>query len=77
MILLQAVFVVGFILVHLFAGKLRFLDGLPRSRWLSLAAGISVAYVFMHIFPELAKAQQSIGEDFQFLVGSAVSDIEL
>lgn len=68
MILLQAVFVAGFILVHLFAGKLRFLDGIPRSRWLSLAAGISVAYVFIHIFPELAKAQQSIGEGFQFLL---------
>lgn len=68
MILVQAAIVAGFMLVHLFAGKLRFLDGIPRSRWLSFAAGISVAYVFMHVFPELAEAQRSIGEGFQFLL---------
>lgn len=68
MMLVQAVVVMGFILVHLFAGKLRFLDGIPRSRWLSMAGGISVAYVFMHVFPELAEAQQSIGEGWRFVL---------
>ncbi len=67
MALIQAVIVMVFVLVHLFAGKLRFLDGIPRSRWLSMAGGISVAYVFMHVFPELAEAQQSIGEGWQFV----------
>ncbi len=51
-----------FVLVHLLAGKLRFLDVLPRSRWLSGAGGISVAYVFLHIFPELAEAQENFRE---------------
>ena len=36
-------------LVHLFAGKLRFLHVIPRSRWLSMAGGASVAYVFLHL----------------------------
>ncbi|GIV97879.1 MAG: hypothetical protein KatS3mg057_2536 [Herpetosiphonaceae bacterium] len=49
-------------LVHVFAGKLRFLDVIPRSRWLSIAGGVSVAYVFMHIFPELSKAQRMVEE---------------
>lgn len=46
--------------VHLFAGKLRFLDVIPRSRWLSFASGISVAYVFVHLLPELARGQESL-----------------
>ena len=48
--------------VHLFAGRLRFLDRIPRSRWLSIAAGISVAYVLVHLLPELAEYQDRISE---------------
>jgi hypothetical protein len=61
MVLVPALLVTGLMLVHLFAGKLRFLEGTPRSRWLSMAGGISVAYVFLHVFPELEEAQQHIG----------------
>lgn len=45
-------------LVHLSAGRLRFLDVIPRSRWLSFGSGISVAYVFVHVLPELADSQR-------------------
>ncbi len=45
---------------HLSAAQLRFLRVVPRSRWLSLAGGISVAYVFVHLLPELAEGQASI-----------------
>lgn len=62
MSMLQALLVVGFISVHLFAGNLRFLDCIPRSRWLSWAGGTSVAYVFLHVFPELQEVQGSFGE---------------
>ena len=48
--------------VHIFAGKLRFLEGIPRSRWLSLAGGIAVAFVFARLLPELAEAQERFGE---------------
>ena len=45
----------GLAVVHLFSSKLRFLDVTPRSIWLSIAGGISVAYVFVHLLPELAE----------------------
>jgi Mg2+/citrate symporter len=51
----------GLALVHLFAGRLRFLDVTPRSIWLSMSGGASVSYVFVHLLPELAAAQ----EDFE------------
>lgn len=44
-------------LVHLLSPRLGFLDDLPRSRWLSAAGGISTAYVFVHLMPELARHQ--------------------
>lgn len=46
--------------IHIFAGKLLFLETIPRSRWLSVAGGVSVAYVFIHIFPELSAGQLAI-----------------
>lgn len=48
-------------LTHLFSGRLRFID-IPRSRWLSAAGGVSVAYVFVHILPELSKHQVVLKE---------------
>lgn len=50
-------------LVHFFAGKLRFLEGIPRSRWLSFAGGVSVTYVFLHILPELSAGQEAFSEE--------------
>ena len=60
MAVIQATVVASFVLVHLFAGRLRFLDRTPRSRWLSFAGGISVAYVFVHVFPDLAETQEQM-----------------
>lgn len=48
--------------VHLLAAKPRFLHSLPRSMWLSIAGGVSVAYVFLHLLPELGQRQRAIGE---------------
>lgn len=42
--------------VHLFSGRLHALDRLPRSWTLSFAGGISVAYVFVHVLPEVTAA---------------------
>lgn len=44
-------------LVHLLSPRLNVLDRVPRSRWLSAAGGISTAYVFVHLLPELAHFQ--------------------
>ncbi|PSQ49687.1 hypothetical protein BRD15_02920, partial [Halobacteriales archaeon SW_6_65_15] len=46
--------------VHLFAENLH-LRAVPRSYWLSGAGGVSVAYVFVHVLPEL-QAHQSTFE---------------
>ncbi len=58
-------------IIHLFSGQLRFLKAKPRSRWLSFGSGVSVAYVFIHILPELSKAQvtlqNSLNIGFAFL----------
>lgn len=53
----------GLAVVHLLAGRLRSLSGIPRSRWLSFAGGISVAYVFVQLMPELGEGQQRIDAD--------------
>ena len=48
-------------LVHVVTPSLRFLEGSPRSMWLSLAGGVAVAYVFVHLLPELAAGEEQIG----------------
>lgn len=52
----------AFFLIHLFAGRLK-LQPMPRSVWLSAAGGISVAYVFVHLLPELAAHQRRFESD--------------
>lgn len=43
--------------VHVLAAKLRFVRPVPRSRWLSAAGGVSVAYVFLHLLPSIARVE--------------------
>lgn len=59
---LNAVCVLALAAVHLGAGALRFLEGVPRSRWLSAAGGVAVAYVFVHLLPDVAEAGEAIEE---------------
>ena len=70
-IVLSALLAAGLAVIHLFSGRLRSLAATPRSRWLSAAGGISVAYVFVHLLPDLAEEQETIreaaGESFSFL----------
>ncbi len=52
--------------VHLGAGRLRVLEGIPRHWLLSAFGGISVAYAVVHLLPEVAEADEAIskaGED--------------
>lgn len=49
------------VLVHVVTPSLRFLEGSPRSAWLSIAGGVSVAYVFVHLLPELAAGEEQVG----------------
>lgn len=53
-------FAICFALIHLFAKKLTFLDKVPRSRFLSVAGGIAVSYVFVHLLPDLNEHQREL-----------------
>ena len=66
--LLAPVFAAGLAAVHLFAGKLQFLDAIPRSRWLSLSGGSAVAYVFVHLLPEIRHIATTIERSESVLV---------
>ncbi len=57
----------AFALVHLFAGEMRFLGSILRSRWLSGAGGVSVAYVFLHLLPELSAGQAALEPHLGFI----------
>lgn len=51
-----------FALIHVLGHRMTFLKVTPRSIWLSAAGGVSVAYVFVHVLPELAFHQKTISE---------------
>ena len=60
----SALVALGFALVHVLGPAMTFLRKTPRSIWLSSAGGISVAYVFIHVLPELARYQENFREQF-------------
>lgn len=53
--------------IHIFAGKAKALKRTPRSRWLSLGSGVSVAYVFVHVLPDLSAAQEEFQDQVKIL----------
>lgn len=57
---LPAIVALLFAAIHVLGARLRFLSVTPRSIWLSLAGGVSVAYVFVHLLPELAEYQETM-----------------
>lgn len=69
LILLTGLLAIGLAIVHLLAGQLRWLDRTPRSRWLSFGSGVSVAYVFVHILPDLSEAQETLSEIMDGAIG--------
>jgi hypothetical protein len=61
--------VAGFALIHLLSPRLRVLKRAPRSIWLSIAGGVSVAYVFVHVLPELSAGQRHVSRSLGALAG--------
>ena len=53
---------VALALVHIGGRRLYRLDTVPRHVLLSAGSGVSVAYVFVHLLPELAEAQAHVAE---------------
>ena len=46
--------------VHVLSQRLRVLDGVPRSRMLSIAGGMAVAFVILRLLPALAEGQDTL-----------------
>lgn len=49
-----------FIIIHITTFYLKVLDKIPRSKFLSIAGGVAVSYVFIHILPELSENQATV-----------------
>ena len=60
-LILAALVALVFAGIHVGGGALTFLRVAPRSVWLSMAGGVSVSYVFVHLLPELAEYQETLG----------------
>lgn len=52
--------VIGFVIVHLYTHYIKFLDNPQKNVLLSLVSGGSIAYVFLHLVPELAHYQEVV-----------------
>lgn len=58
--LIGMVLAVSLGLVHIFAGRTHGLIRIPQRWWISVAGGVSIAYIFLDIFPELGQAQAEV-----------------
>jgi hypothetical protein len=47
-------------LVHIFATQTQWLGRIPKRWWISIAGGVSSAYIFLDILPELSIAQTEV-----------------
>lgn len=52
--------------VHILAGRVHSIGILPGRTWLSAGGGAAVAYVFVHILPELGRSHRIVGEPAMF-----------
>lgn len=66
----SAAVAVALAVLHAEAKRFDFASVVPRSGWLSLGGGVSVAYVFVHVLPELGEGQQVIREVSHALVAT-------
>jgi zinc transporter ZupT len=60
MALLSLLLTVGLALIHPFVGKMPLHRIMPRSHWLSLAGGVSIAFTFVFLLPELSSRQRDV-----------------
>lgn len=50
--------IIGFAIVHIYTNYIKFLSREPKNRLMSLVSGGSIAYVFLHLVPELTHYQE-------------------
>lgn len=73
MLALSGLLAVAIALVHVEARRIHAFGSRARATWVSIAGGVAVAYVFLHILPELAAhggvlAQNGLGDHGPLLV---------
>ena len=51
-----------FVAIHLFSYRVRRFGYLPRSVWLSAGGGVSIAYVFVDLLPEIAESEAVVAD---------------
>lgn len=79
-LILTLCIVLAFTAIHIFGKGMIWLRATPRSAWLSVAGGVSVAYVFVHLLPELARHQETFSrqaEDASSPLGAIESHVYL
>ncbi|TWT05292.1 hypothetical protein FQV26_12675 [Planococcus sp. CPCC 101016] len=64
MFYLSLAFIIGFMLIHIFTNYIKFLDRKRKNRLMSFVSGGSIAYVFLHLVPELTHYQE-VAEEAQ------------
>ncbi|WP_121612392.1 hypothetical protein [Mesobacillus foraminis] len=74
---LSYIFAIGFALIHYCSKYMNFIKDVPRSRVLSVAGGIAVSYVFLHLLPELSHHQQEVEGTLEDLGGFLQNHIYL
>ncbi|XKE95595.1 hypothetical protein LG326_04455 [Metaplanococcus flavidus] len=58
MVWLSLFIIICFVLIHIFTNYIKFLSQKPKKRLMSLVSGGSIAYVFLHLVPELTHYQE-------------------
>lgn len=76
MLLISFLAILMLSLTHIFVTKLK-LSGIPRSKWLSIAGGISVTYIFLDAFPELQDYQMHVNSKALSIPGFEEMEIYL
>jgi zinc transporter ZupT len=69
MVPLSLIIALGLAALHIWANKLQFSLAVPRSKWLSFAGGSAVAYIFLHLLPELQEWQEAVQEKHEDRLG--------
>ncbi|WP_416669939.1 hypothetical protein [Egbenema bharatensis] len=66
--ILSLLLAIALALIHISASSWKFLELIPQRRWKSLAGGVSIAYLFLDILPELSHSQAQLEDiDIPFL----------
>ncbi|WP_445488000.1 hypothetical protein [Niallia sp. 03133] len=65
---------ISIVIFHMLSNNFRFLSSIPRSKYLSFFGGVSIAYVFVEVLPNLNKHQQNIEKETHYKIVALAED---